>query len=141
MAEDIVSEVMAKIWETPEKLDIHTSLKSYLFKSIHNSSINYLTRQKHRFRELNPETLEKINSLISLEESPPERIINLELTEIVEKATNALPEECRKIFILSRKEGLSHKEISQKLGISPNTVKVQIYRAISKIRNILKDYL
>jgi len=140
MAEDLVSDVMASIWETAEKIDIHTSLKSYLYKSVHNSSINYLKRQKHKFLELDKESLERINELLTWEESPSEKILNLELDEIIHKAMDLLPPECKKIFLLSRQEGLSHKEIAEKLNLSPNTVKVQIFRALSKIREILKKY-
>ncbi len=140
MAEDLVSDVLAKIWENPEKTDIHTSLKSYLYKSVHNSSVNYLQRQKHKFRELDKETLEKINEMLTWEESPSEKILNMELDEIIQGALDSLPPECRKIFIMSRQDGLSHKEIAEKLDLSANTVKVQIFRALSKIREILKKY-
>lgn len=65
----------------------------------------------------------------------------LELDELIEKGIGQLPEECRKIFILSRKEELNHLEIAKLLGISGNTVKVQIYRALKKLRILLKEYL
>ncbi|MBN2482546.1 MAG: RNA polymerase sigma-70 factor [Bacteroidales bacterium] len=142
-AEDIVTDVLVRIWEFPEKINIHTSLKGYLIRSVRNACINYLTRRHKRFQELNPETIEKLNSFLPVPNSdiPADQMIGNELEAKLDQIICELPSECGKIFLLSRRESLSHREIATRLNISENTVKVQIYRALSKIREALKYYL
>lgn len=141
-AEDLVMDIFVRLWESPGKLMISTSLSGYLFQSVHNHCINYLTRKHKQFSELNAEMTGQLNELIPQDtSSDPLMLMNVtELSKSIEQSIDYLPEECRKIFILSRTEGLSNKEIALKLGISENTVKVQIYRAMIKLRILLKEY-
>jgi RNA polymerase sigma-70 factor (ECF subfamily) len=142
-AEDLVSDLFVKIWEQPQQLAASISLKGYLYRSIYNSCMNYITRTRIKFNNLDPETAGKLMDLLpgSFEELPSTALLVAELNEEIEKAISRLPAECGKIFIMSRKEELSHREIAQKLNISENTVKVQIYRALVKLREALKEYL
>ena len=142
-AEDMVMDVFVKIWEAPEKLVISTSISGYLYLCIHNHCINFLTRKHRQFEELNPDTIKQLHMLMPPDSSAdPLMGINIvELTGRIDQSIEQLPVECRKIFILSRKEELSHKEIALQLGISENTVKVQIYRALIKLHVLLKEFL
>ncbi|MEI8226033.1 MAG: RNA polymerase sigma-70 factor [Bacteroidota bacterium] len=142
-AEDLVMDIFVKIWEAESKLGISSSLSGYLYQSVHNHCLNYLTRRHKQFSELNAETIKLLNTLISPDASfdPSEGINLAELSNRIEQSIEHLPEGCRKIFILSRTEELSHKEIAQRLGISENTVKVHIYRALIKLRILLKEFL
>lgn len=143
LAEDLVMDIFTRIWEAPDKFVISTSISGYLYQSVHNHSINYLTRKHRQFAELNSETIEKLNALLPPDASadPLRGISLIELTDSIKKSIDHLPEECRKVFILSRTEELSHKEISARLGISENTVKVQIYRALIKLHVLLKEHM
>jgi RNA polymerase sigma-70 factor, ECF subfamily len=142
-AEDLVMDIFVRIWEAPEKLLITSSISGYLYQSVHNHCINYLTRKHKQFSELNAELIEKLNDLIPEDRSAdPFMGINIsELSKKIEQSIEHLPAECRKIFILSRLEEHSHKEIAGMLGISENTVKVQIYRALQKLHVLLKEFL
>jgi RNA polymerase sigma-70 factor, ECF subfamily len=142
-AEDLVMDVFAKIWEEESLLAATSSISGYLFRSVHNQCLNYLTRKHKRFSELNAETIEQLNALIlPYDLFDPFESVNIEeLSLRIEQSIDKLPEESRKIFIMSRKEELSHKEIAKQLGLSENTVKVQIYRALIKLRVLLKEYL
>jgi RNA polymerase sigma-70 factor (ECF subfamily) len=142
-AEDIVMDLFIKLWESQDKLLINTSLNAYLFRSVHNRCMNYLTRTSHRFSNLDDETIEKLNKLVSNDSInvPSAEYNTIELIQEIDSAIEKLPEECRRIFIMSRTEELSHKEIAEKLNLSVNTVKVQIYRALIKMREHLKDFL
>jgi RNA polymerase sigma-70 factor (ECF subfamily) len=93
--------------------------------------------------ETEPETLELINDLNNemLQSDPMEKLLFNELHEKIQEAVDTLPRECARIFILSRENEMSDKEIAQKLNLSENTVKVQIYRALLKIKEFLRDYL
>ena len=142
-AEDLVMDVFIKIWEAETRLEITTSLSGYLYTSVHNHCLNYLTRKHKRFTELNPETIERLNALIpsSDNSAPLDRITMAELSQQIEKCIELLPDECRNIFLMSRTDELPNKEIARRLGISENTVKVQIYRALKKFKVLLKDFL
>jgi RNA polymerase sigma-70 factor (ECF subfamily) len=143
VAEDMVMDVFVRLWELENRLEIKTSLAGYLFTSVHNHCINYLTRNKKRFPAVNVETIDKLNALVSLSgENDAINTINLsELSNRIEAGIEILPDECRKIFLMSRMEGMTNREIAEKLGISENTVKVQIYRALKKFRVILTEFL
>lgn len=143
MAEDIVSDLFVKIWEQPLALSVSLSLKGYLYRSVHNNCINYLARSRKQFQELNAETIDKLYELLpSLSgDDASTALMAADLDERIENAIEKLPTECGKIFIMSRKDELSIHEIAQQLKISENTVKVQIGRALSKLREALKEYL
>ena len=142
-AEDLVSDLFVRIWEQPVILSVNTSLKGYLFRSVYNTCLNYLSRKHKSFQNLDLEAVEKLQILmpiLSLDDFPG-TLIAAELEELIKQAVKILPKECGRIFNMSRVEGLSHREIAQKLNISENTVKVQIYRALVKLRESLKEFL
>ncbi len=143
IAEDLVMDVFVKLWESGDKLSVNTSLSGYLFTSVHNHSLNYIIRKHKRFSELNTETVERLNALIPAEDNAGllEGIDLVTLSRRIEKCIDLLPEECRKIFLMSRTDELPNKEIASKLGLSENTVKVQLYRALKKMKVFLKEYL
>jgi RNA polymerase sigma-70 factor, ECF subfamily len=142
VAEDLVSDLFMRIWEQPHVLAASVSLRAYLRRSICNSCINYLHRQHLKFGLHDTATIDQLNELLPDPEDSPYGIVLLEeLEDKIDRAIHQLPAECARIFILSRKEQLSHQEIAEKLHISENTVKVQIYRALTKLREALKDYL
>mgnify|MGYP001031053467 CR=1 FL=1 len=141
-AEDIVMDVFTKLWETGAGLDITSSLQGYLYRSVRNACLNYLTRTHKRFTELSAETIEKLDKAVNPLEmySIPESLSMSELSQAIERCMEKLLEECRKIFLMSRVDEISHKEIASRLGISENTVKVQIYRALKKFRVLLMEF-
>jgi RNA polymerase sigma-70 factor (ECF subfamily) len=142
VAEDLVSDLFVRLWEQPQLMAANISLKNYLQRSVHNSCINYITRTRIKFELEDTETLNKLCELMpSAEDSPYLILLTSELEEEIEKAISRLPAECGKIFTMSRKELMPHKEIAEQLHISENTVKVQIYRALVKLKEVLKEYL
>ncbi|MDR3061034.1 MAG: RNA polymerase sigma-70 factor [Dysgonamonadaceae bacterium] len=139
-SEDIVGEVFLKLYEERENISIKTSLKSYLFKSTYNECINTLKHRK--VHEKYEDYLNHLEWLNREETSYPlSSLIDTEITETLQKAIEKLPQQCRTIFILSRNEHLTHSEIARELGVSINTVHMQIRRALEKLRIELKDFL
>lgn len=136
-AEDIVKDFFEVFWNNKEKLEIKTSLSGYLFCSVKNSCINYLERDKKRKKTI---SIEELNWLEIKRSEPYSNdyflgdIFERELEQKISAAIEKLPTGCREIFKLSRFEGLSHKNISEKLNISENTVKVQIYNALKSLK-------
>jgi RNA polymerase sigma-70 factor (ECF subfamily) len=143
-AKEVVQDVFLKMWETRHKLIITVSLRAYLYKAVHNKSINYINNlcaQKKHLKNLTDELyMQSIISPLS-NNYPVANLISKELEEEIEKALNALPEKCRIIFELCRFEDLSYLDVAKKMNISVNTVKTQMKRAFEKLREALKEYL
>ena len=142
IAEDIVQDLFIKIWEQPSVLNINVSLKGYLRRSIHNSCINYVLRKQQRYRDIDPASKNKLKDFLQAdpEDSPDTAYVICELSSVIKDAVSQLPAECGKIFRMSREQGLSYKDIAGRLNISENTVNVQIYRALSRLKGILTEY-
>jgi RNA polymerase sigma-70 factor (ECF subfamily) len=133
VAEEIVQQIFSNIWENKEELSIHTSIKSYLFRAVHNNSLKYLNSKKFE------EDYKIFNESILLDNSDIQP--DFDLSENLYKSIEDLPPQCRKIFILSRFEQYKHNEIAEKLGISAKTVEVQIRRANISLRKKLQYFL
>lgn len=140
IAEDIVKDFFLHFWENRKNICISTSLSGYLFRSVHNACINYLTREKRKNNTSLVEDLTvvelKIRQPLSAD-YPVGNLLARELEEQINNQIEKLPPQCKEIFKLSRFDGLSHKKIAKKMNISENTVKVQIFRALTKLRNAL----
>lgn len=134
-AEDLVQQVFVKLWERREQLDIVWSLKSYLYKTVHNAALNRLRAAKTRSKYLdyNAEHLEQQHT--------PHEFAAGELAERLQKALGKLPPQCRHIFELSRFEELKYREIADQLGISIKTVETQMGKALRLLRFQLAEYL
>lgn len=136
-AEDIVKDFFVKLWTDRETLNITSSLSGYLFHSVRNACINYLQRDISRNKSLSLDEIDrlgiKVNEPMSQNYSL-EKIYAEELESRIMIEIGRLPEGCKEIFRLSRFENLSHKEIAAKLNIAENTVKVQIYKALKRIK-------
>lgn len=144
MAEEIVSDVFYKIWENHENLIITKSFQSYLFTSVQNSSIKYLEHLKvlKKYNEFATTALQNKELLYSTgEQYPIANLISKEIESEIKAAIQALPDQCRAVFCLHRFNDLSYEEIAQKLDLSINTVRTQMMRALTKLRESLKEYL
>jgi RNA polymerase sigma-70 factor (family 1) len=136
-SEEVVQTVFLTIWEKREDLEITLSLKSYLYRAVHNHCLN---RFKHAsVREVYRE--HTLNFSAHSYESVTEVIHANELEDRIEKAVSTLPEQCQKAFRLSRFEELKYQEIADQLGISIKTVENQIGKALKILRVELADYL
>ena len=111
------------------------AIRNYLKRAVINRSINHI---KYNSRFVGDEVLQKSESRSI---SPDIELETSELKVVIEKALNNLPEKARIIFILKRYEGMSLKEISEKLNISPKTVENQITRALKLLKAEIEPYL
>ena len=136
-AEDLVQDFFVSVWVEAPRLHIESSLKSYLFSGIKNRCLDY---QKHL------KVAEKYKTFILFasdneDNSFDHYFAESELRQAVEKSMAKLAPRCREIFELSRHNGLSNQEISDKLGISKRTVELQISNSLKIIRKDLVEYL
>lgn len=143
-AEEVVGNFFLKFWENHQGLDIHISLKSYLYTSIYNNSLNYLEHLKvlEKYRDYATYVLDNKDLLQPVSENYPlANLISQEIVHEIEEAIQSLPEQCREVFCLSRFKELSYEEIAASLDVSINTVRTQMSRALQKLRDRLKEYL
>lgn len=134
-AEEIVNDIFLKIWEDNEKLKIETSLKSYIYRAIINRCINALHKNKRESAmALDLDLIPDIGyELQQIEEN--------ELRVKLYAAIEQLPEQCRKVFEMSRFEELKQQQIADKLGISIKTVKNHITIALKQLNKSVSGYL
>ena len=140
-AEEIVSDVFVRLWNIREKIDITTSVKGYLIKAVHNTSLNYLERFRLTHKLTDSLSNSDYEFLAWDSDYPLGQLYEKEIMNILEQGISELPDGCRKIFILSRNEDMKYSDIADKLGISVNTVKTQMKIALARLRENLKDYL
>lgn len=136
VSEEIALELFGIIWEKRGTLLIRISFRSYLFSAARYRAISHL-RKTHRqlFANLDHEANEKTHD--------PDSLHLLEVNElrtILETALNQLPAQNRRIFLMAREEDLSHKEIAERLNLSPKTVENQVGIALKKLRESLLPY-
>lgn len=141
-AEEIVGDMFVKLWERREQLSIRTSVESYLTASVHHQSVNYLKHLavEEKYRQAVQYRLDNMDMLYPGDD-PLAPLITEEITKEIERAIEELPPQCREIFCLNKFEELSYDEIAEKLGVSINTVRTQIVRAMRKLRVSLAHYL
>jgi RNA polymerase sigma-70 factor (ECF subfamily) len=137
LAEEIVQDIFVTIWDKRSSLQFETSLKSYLYRSVHNNSLKYLQHQK---------VVEKhAQHLMDRKEQyyyePLNNLQVAEVTKLLENAFASMPQKTREIFSLSRDEGLKYAEIAEKLEISVKTVEAHMGSALKILRENLKEYL
>lgn len=136
-AENITQEVFVKVWETRNRLDPDYSVSAYLFTIARNTIFNL-----HRKRVNEKAYLEHLGNHIDFTHSKLEHDIVLkDLQGHVDKIIDDLPAQRKKVFELSRKDGLSHKEISQQLNISEKTIETHIRLALKDIRKFMVEDL
>ncbi|TFF37773.1 RNA polymerase sigma factor [Mucilaginibacter psychrotolerans] len=132
-AKDIVQDVFTSLWTKSGSYQILSSLQAYLFGCVRHRVLNYLRDKNTRntYTDLFSIFLQHQHNAVL------EKIEEKELLDAINAVIESLPEKMKRVFELSRKEFLTHKEISEKLNISEKTVKRQISNALS----ILKTHI
>jgi RNA polymerase sigma-70 factor (ECF subfamily) len=136
-SEEIVQGVVLKLWEQKESIKGIQSIKSYLYRAVRNTCLNYIKHQKleNRYRDSAWVELKKVESDFI------DPYQNTELEEHLNSAIQELPDRCKEVFEMSRFDGLKNKEISDKLDISIKAVEANITRALSSLRKKIAIYL
>ena len=123
--------VFIHIWENRTRIGIKSSLGAYLFRSVRNRCINYL-------RDNGPSVyLSDVMVELCCEENRDMEVE--ELNHFIEEAILSLPDKCRDVFLKSRNEEMSNREIAEQLNISVKTVEAQITKALKAIRSYITD--
>ena len=136
IAEDVVQETFLKIWEKKERIKTGETIKSYLYVAVKNKCLDYLKHHGISSNYKNAASPEH-----SYSDNTDHLVIEAEIKAKLQDAIDALPEQCRMVFILSRYQNLKQKEIAKKMGISLKTVENHMGKALQIIREKMKDYL
>ncbi|HEY0055584.1 MAG TPA: RNA polymerase sigma-70 factor [Pedobacter sp.] len=136
IAEEMVQDIFLKIWlKRASLLDIN-SFEAYLVTVARNHILNELRKKVKE----EPFTQHLLSYLKDSSSNPEQNIIKKETEQLVDAAVDTLPSQQKAVFKLSREGLLTHKEISEKLQISANTVKVHMNKALKGIRLYLSRY-
>lgn len=127
IAKDIVQEVWIKLWNKRKELDVK-NVKAYLHSMIRNKVYNQLRDNKTLEHQL--EIIDKYLTVDNISDLTDFTDTN----QMLEEAISKLPERNREIFILSRFDGLSNQDISEKLNISKRTVENHLTNSLKHIR-------
>lgn len=122
-AEDIVQDVLVVLWTNHKQVDPELPIKNYLYRSVYNRFIDEYRKRKPSIY-LEKKYLEALEEVIEEDSRDFEKLIKLVYNEI-----ENLPPKCKKIFLMNKKEGMTHVEISEYLDISVKTVEGHISRA------------
>ncbi|RZM25481.1 MAG: RNA polymerase sigma-70 factor [Pedobacter sp.] len=134
-AEECVQDVLYKLWNLRHDFSlIKVELSNYLARGIRNQAFNILDRRhRERIKSEGYTPTEDVNLL-----SPERALMLRELQEQIDNSIAALPAQCQLVFKLSRQEGLSNKEIAEKLSLSENTIKSHLKKANKDLRGNMK---
>ena len=135
-AEDLVQDVFLKFWKQKDQLNIQISLQAYLRRSCVNACLDDIRKQKKK------QTVGTESILPIMADSQPDavkKLENKELELLINQTIDNLSPKCRMVFVLSRKEQLSNKEIAEKLGVTLKTVEAHITTALKKLRTVIKN--
>ncbi|MEJ2879792.1 RNA polymerase sigma-70 factor [Pedobacter sp. GR22-6] len=133
--EDLIHDVFLYLWNSREKLEIR-SLRDYLYIAIKHKALNKIRSQKKQIEISGEDAV-----TLTAKEETDDQLMVKELNLLFEQGMHSLPEKCREILTLSRKEHLSNKEIASRLNLSPKTVENQINIGLKKIRLMMSDFL
>ena len=140
-AEEVIQDVFLQLWDNREKLTDNTSINAYLFTLTRNRCIDVIRRERLLIQfhtDKKEEYIYLTNSYHALSDPVLDHIFEKEFQNEIDKTVNALPDQCQKVFYLSREKGLKNKEISELLHISQKTVETHITKALKTIRLTLE---
>jgi len=135
LSHDIVQETFIRVWEHRTSLNPHLSFLGYLFRISRN-----LIRDNVKHYKIRERTVKYIPPSVLSENDDPSEALHLTILQeqIASIMNNDLPKKCREIFLLSRFEGKTHKEIAEMLHLSVRTVEHQILHALNILRKKLE---
>lgn len=137
VCEDIVQSVFVNIWDKRKEMDITTSFRSFLLKSVKNSCLDELRHRKVVVEHENSYGILGVDADLSTEQY----VLYSELVTHLNDALNQLSDKQREVFEMSRLQGVKYKKIAQKLNISERAVEDRMAKTMKILRKYLKDFL
>jgi RNA polymerase sigma-70 factor (ECF subfamily) len=133
-ARDVVQEVFTMMWNRHSEFQPTINLNAYLYKSVRNRILNII-----RHGKIKENYLADLGDFVDREVAQTDELVRYnDLKRLIEKEISNMPPKMREVFEMSRREGLSHTEIGERLGISDLTVKKQVSKAVTILRKKFK---
>jgi len=133
---DIVQDVLLQLWVRRAEVKID-SLKSYLFTAVRYKVLTYIKSANNRKVFIEDGELERLAGFDLMKD----RLNEQDVEKLLEQGVALLPKRCQEVFLLSRMEFLSNKEIASRMGISVKTVEAQMSIALKQLRIIMGEVL
>jgi RNA polymerase sigma-70 factor (ECF subfamily) len=135
-AEEVYSNVLLKLWDMGPALGTVDNLTVYLFISVRNESLNYLSKY-YKYETVDIESIEATPGVYTPEES----MLLSELHRTIHRSVHSLPVKCQLVYRLIKEEGMSYKEVAEILHLSVNTIEGHMTTALRKLSVSLRPYL
>lgn len=135
-AMELVQSLLVNLYLKRETITLHTSLRHYLHISLKNKVLNAVRAELVR----NTYQQHMMKGAGAHQPDAASRLQLKELQQQIDESCASMPEKCREVFYLSRKEHLSYQHIAEQLGISVNTVEKHMVKALKILRSRLKEY-
>ncbi len=129
---DILQNVFLKIWDRRETIDFEDNFEAYIYTAARNMTYNFLRNKVYADVSCNGAA-----DRAGAAPDPHAVMVQNEFSGMFGKVLDSLPEQRRRIFVMSRLDGMSYRQIAEKLSISENTVDTQIRRALKDFRQLL----
>ena len=128
LVEDVVQECFTVLWEKLEQGADVANRRAYLYMSVRNRCLDHLRRKGLPTESLKPYDT---YGIIDADDAEERSVMEAKLWT----AIDSLPEKCRQVFLMSKRDGLKYEEIAEELGLSVNTVRNQISKALNVLKN------
>lgn len=132
VAEEIVSDLLFKVWIKKETINIHTTVCGYLFLAARNAALDHLRGQKVVTVDVEAANL----NLLSEDYTPLDALITEETLNEWEQKISRLPVQRQKVFRMNKLEGKKYKEIARELSLSENTVRNHVQLALQSLSSL-----
>lgn len=142
VAEDCVIEALTSLWLKRNSLPDELNMLSWVLTVIRNKCIDYLRKeQKHLHPGNDDKSWANQERISALENFDPKEIFSAEIKQIIDVTLDSLPEQTRRIFVLSFYENKRHSDIAKATDLTVAGVEYHIYKAKAALRVALRDYL
>lgn len=135
-AKGMVQEIFKSLWERKDELEITQSVEKYLVRSAKFKVFEYIRNKKIREQHLENIASHQLTAVNYTENE----VMLSSLTEKISALIENLPNQCRRVFKMSREDGLSNKEIASDLLISERAVEYHISKAVTSLKSNLTEY-
>ena len=140
-AEDIVQEAYVRAFAHLDAFRGESSLATWLSRIVINEALGRLRKRRRTVAMPENPQAEIIQFPLNPSDDPERTMAQRQILELVERATDSLPDVYRSVFVARVIEGLSIEETAELLGVRPETVKTRLYRARALVRKALDDQI
>ncbi len=136
-AYDVVQDVFLQLWQKREEITFKSSLSAYMYTAVKNRIFKLFAHQEVVLRYAKSISTFMVEGYSIVEDT----LLEKELSDLISKEIDALPPKMREVFLLNKKEELSYKEIADRLSITDQTAKQQVYKAMKILKPKIDRFL